>query len=324
MNNQTERNNMNSESIARLREEMPPAESNLLPSHSKRGNLFITFSLVVFLVLMIWTDDLPAKAFPGAEGYASDITGGRGGQVIHVTNLDASGSGSLQAALSASGPRIIVFDVSGVIEADEILIENGDFTLAGETAPGGGITIAGKLNSAYLDDTVTNFIIRHLRIRPRNLSGTEGDAIRIANNSNFILDHISVSWGSDETVDVYQSHDFTIQWSTIEESATHAGHPDGNYHNYGLINGPAGSGYTNIEEYLHYRSDLLIFGIPVELAGDVNGDSQINLQDAIMTLRIMSDSGESDSINKDSDVNSDGKIGLEETIYILQHVASLR
>lgn len=181
-----------------------------------------------------------AAAFPGAQGYAADITGGRGGQVIHVTNLNASGPGSLQAALSTSGPRIIVFDVSGVITDDEILITHGDFTLAGETAPGGGITLNAKLNSVYMDFSVTNFIIRHLRIRPTNLSGSQGDAIRIANNSDFILDHISTSWGSDETIDAYQSHDFTIQWSTIEESATYAGHPEGDFHNYGFINGPNG------------------------------------------------------------------------------------
>jgi pectate lyase len=194
----------------------------------------------VFLCSISFSEGAFGTAFPGAEGYGAQATGGRGGQVIKVTNLNSSGSGSLQAALDEEGPRIIVFEVSGIIEGD-LEISSGDFTLAGETAPGGGITIAGSLVTVYDDFSVTNFIIRHLRIRPRNLSGDQGDAIGIPNNSNFILDHVSVSWGSDETVDVYRSHDFTVQWCTIEESATYAGHSDGNFHNYGLINGPDGS-----------------------------------------------------------------------------------
>lgn len=195
---------------------------------------------IASIILFFCATYAHATAFPGAEGYGADATGGRGGRVIHVINLDASGPGSLQAALSASGPRIIVFDVSGLIVADEIRIEHGDFTLAGETAPGAGITLDAKLFATYQDFSVTNFIIRHLRVRPTDLSGDQGDAIRLANNSNFILDHVTTSWGADETVDLYQSHDFTIQWSTIEASAPLASHPDGAYHNYGLINGPNG------------------------------------------------------------------------------------
>ena len=177
-------------------------------------------------------------AFPGAEGHGAGATGGRGGQVIHVTNLSASGAGSLQAACSASGPRIVVFDVSGVIEGD-VTIEHGDITIAGETAPGGGITVAGRFWTRY-SDSVQNLIVRFIRVRPRDLTGTQGDAIQFSRNSNFILDHISVAWGADETVDMYSASNATIQWSTIEESATHAGHPDGDFHNYGLINGPGG------------------------------------------------------------------------------------
>jgi pectate lyase len=195
---------------------------------------------IASVILFFYAVDARPAAFLGAEGYGADATGGRGGRVVHVTNLNASGPGSLQAALSASGPRIIVFDVSGLIVADEIRIEHGDFTLAGETAPGAGITLDARLFATYLDFSVTNFIIRHLRVRPTDLSGDQGDAIRLANNSNFILDHVTTSWGSDETVDLYQSHDFTIQWSTIEASAPLASHPDGAYHNYGLINGPNG------------------------------------------------------------------------------------
>jgi pectate lyase len=220
--------------------------------------------MAISLSLCALAGSVHAAAFPGAEGYGADATGGRGGRVIHVTTLDPSGPGSLQAALNASGPRIIVFDVSGVIRADEIRIASGDFTLAGETAPGGGITLDAKLVSTYLDTSVTNFIIRHIRVRPTDLSGEQGDAIQIASNSNFILDHITVSWGSDETIDLYQSHDFTLQWSTIEASATHAGHPDGDYHNYGLINGPDGynaSIHHNLFAHHNQRSPAVANGM---------------------------------------------------------------
>jgi pectate lyase len=222
--------------------------------------LLVVFSIAVSAP----ANDARAAAFPGAEGYGAEATGGRGGSVIHVTTLDPAGPGSLQAALSASGPRIIVFDVSGVITADEIRITQGDFTLAGETAPGGGITLNARLVSTYRDTAVTNFIIRHIRVRPTDLSGEQGDAIQIASNSNFILDHVTASWGSDETVDLYESHDFTVQWSTIEASATHAGHPDGDFHNYGLINGPDGynaSIHHNLFAHHNQRSPAVANGM---------------------------------------------------------------
>ena len=177
-------------------------------------------------------------AFPGAEGFGAVATGGRGGRVIKVTTLDATGPGSLQEAVAASGPRIVVFDVSGVIEGD-ITIENGDVTIAGQTAPGAGITVNGRFWAAY-DEGVQNIIVRHLRVRPiyDGSAGEQFDAIQFSRSSRVILDHMSVAWGVDETVDLYEANDVTFQWSTIEESGTE-GHPEGE-HNYGLINGPDG------------------------------------------------------------------------------------
>ena len=179
-------------------------------------------------------------AFPGAQGFGALATGGRGGRVIKVTNLNLEGEGSLQWALDQQGPRIIVFDVSGVIDGD-IYVSYGDVTIAGQTAPGGGITIAGRLFAEY-DESVQNIIVRFLRVRPPPLTGgSDGDqydGIQFSRNARFILDHISVSWGSDETIDVYEADDATIQWCTIEESSVE-GHSEGE-HNYGLINGPDG------------------------------------------------------------------------------------
>jgi pectate lyase len=180
------------------------------------------------------------SAFPGAEGPGAAATGGRGGKVIKVTTLAADGPGSLQAALSASGPRIVVFGVSGVVHG-HLKLGHGDVTIAGQTAPGGGITIEGQLVS---DTAEGNIIVRHVRIRPPDrpstIEGNQYDAMQLGKQSKLIVDHCSISWGVDETVDFYESNDVTLQWSTIEEAATNAGHPDGPNHNYGMIQGPDG------------------------------------------------------------------------------------
>jgi pectate lyase len=183
--------------------------------------------------------DGEVRAFPGAEGFAARISGGRGGKVIKVTSLAASGPGTLAAALGQSGPRIIVFQVSGVIEADLIEIPYGDVTIAGQTAPGAGITLKGRLWAEY-DASVENIIIRHLRIRPsyEGSAGDQFDTLRFSKNRRVMIDHVSASFGVDETVDLYSAQDVTVQWSVIESSTTE-GHPEGE-HNYGLINGPDG------------------------------------------------------------------------------------
>lgn len=196
-------------------------------------------------------DALPA--FPGAEGFAAEITGGRGGKVIRVTTLAESGPGSLKEALQTPGPRIIVFEVSGVIDLGEpntnsifdesdnnniLVITEGDVTIAGQTAPGAGITIRGRLYADY-DEGVGNIIIRHIRIRPPawpggGNGGQQYDALRFSLNSDVLLDHVSVSGGVDETIDLYEGRNITLQWSTVEEAAT-MGHPEG-MHNYGVLN----------------------------------------------------------------------------------------
>lgn len=176
-------------------------------------------------------------AFPGAEGAGAVATGGRGGAVYKVTTLDPTGPGSLGEAVAATGPRTVVFAVSGVIEGD-IEIPNGDLTVAGQTAPGGGITIHGYFNTAYDTGGVSNIIVRHLRVRNVPTSGVGGDTIQFSQTDDVILDHISASWSTDELVDIAEASDVTIQWSTLEESDTE-GHPEGE-HNYAMLNGPLG------------------------------------------------------------------------------------
>lgn len=178
-------------------------------------------------------------AFPGAEGFGAIAKGGRGGRVIKVTNLKASGPGSLQAACAEEGPRTIVFAVSGVIEGN-VVIEQGEVSILGQTAPGAGITIAGSLVARYHPrQPIDDLVIRFLRVRPPSARGASGDALQFSENKRVILDHVSAAWGADETLDIYGAQDVSVQWCSLEESVTE-GHPKGR-HNFGLISGPDGA-----------------------------------------------------------------------------------
>src|SRR5688572_24026677 len=181
----------------------------------------------------------PAKirAFPGAEGWGAVTAGGRGGKIMKVTNLNASGPGSLAEACAADGPRIVVFEVSGVIRGN-IRITRPYITIAGQTTPGAGITVEGVISS--YDYGAHDIIIRQLRVRRRRDMSAGGDCIQLgglglakSGTYNIILDHLSLSWGNDEVIDLYHAHDVTVQWCTIEESDDQ-GHNKG-AHNYGLI-----------------------------------------------------------------------------------------
>ena len=136
------------------------------------------------------------KAFPTAHGFGRYASGGRGGKVIAVTNLNDSGSGSLREALTASGSRMVVFRVSGTINiTSTIYVKSGDLTIAGESAPGQGIQITGS-NGAWIQMQASNIIIRHLRFRGN--TGSAQSSLRFvasgANYSDIIIDHCSFSW----------------------------------------------------------------------------------------------------------------------------------
>ncbi|MDE5826050.1 MAG: Por secretion system protein, partial [Duncaniella sp.] len=139
-------------------------------------------------------------AFPGAEGFGRFTTGGRGGEIYHVTNLNDAGPGSLRDAVSKEG-RIIVFDVSGVIELKSALVFKGNNTILGQTAPGEGIQVYGDRVSF---SNATNLIVRNMRFR-MGVGGTNGaDACGVANGTDMIFDHLSVLWGRDEN--------FSVSW----------------------------------------------------------------------------------------------------------------
>ena len=173
-------------------------------------------------------------AFPGAQGFGMFNRGGRGGQVIYVTNLNDSGTGSLRAALVASGPRIVLFQVSGTIALQSnVSVSNPFLTIAGNTAPGDGVQIKG----AHIDIRTHNVVIRFLRVRSGDelnssslccrgsiyLNGLKGEVY------NVMLDHVTTTWGPDNGgVEIVENvRDVTVQYSIIGEGLNKSNHPEG-------------------------------------------------------------------------------------------------
>lgn len=156
-------------------------------------------------------------AFPDAEGYGKYTVGGRGGRVIYVTNLNDSGEGSLRAAVEAEGPRTVVFKVSGnIILEDYLKIENPYITIAGQTAPGDGICLQDYGVIVKTDEV----IISYLRCRPDNARELM-DSLWVAYSNQVVIDHISASFGTGETISVTQSGNVTVQDCIIAESIYH-------------------------------------------------------------------------------------------------------
>ncbi|GAB3982170.1 hypothetical protein V1634_26765 [Plantactinospora veratri] len=154
-----------------------------------------------------------APAFPDAVGFGAAATGGRGGAVYHVTNLNDSGAGSFRDAVS-QGPRIVVFDVGGYIDLASPLSIKSNITVAGQTAPGDGVATRGYQVSLSNAD---NVIVRYMRFRHGLTPNQNRDGITINEGSNQIFDHVSVSWGRDENFSINSSTNITVQNSIISE-----------------------------------------------------------------------------------------------------------
>lgn len=174
---------------------------------STPNNLTKTLLGIVFFCLTSLNLFAQIPAFPGAEGYGKYTVGGRGGQVIEVTNLNDSGPGSFRAACEASGPRVVIFKVGGRIDltGPTIKITNPNITIAGQTAPGGGIMLTREtIDRPILEIDADEVIIRYMRFRRSTSyrSGNNADNVWVNSGNNIIFDHCSFAWSSDGNLDI--------------------------------------------------------------------------------------------------------------------------
>ncbi len=228
--------------------------------------------LVLAWACSTWPPTLMAAAlpaFPGAEGFGAATPGGRGGKVLLVTTLEdydparqSPVRGSLREACCSSGPRVIVFRVSGTIALQAALVIREPFlTIAGQTAPGGGVCLKNHETTIQTHDVV----VRHMRFRTGDeiaarMHAAGGrfapDALCIAEGSrNVIIDHCSVGWSIDECLSISGAGitDVTVQWCIISESLNHSFHHKGN-HGYGSLLRCNGQVTFHHNLYAHHNS----------------------------------------------------------------------
>ena len=249
----------------------------------------VLFSLVLLAAVLPTTGVSAEPAFPGAVGWAAETVGGRGGRIIRVTTLAADGPGSLRAALAAKGPRIVVFEVGGVIDLGRTTLEITEpyLTIAGQTAPSPGITII----RGGIDLRAHDVIVRHIRIRtgadgqPR-MSGWEADSFSTVGAWNVIVDHCTMTWGIDEnlsasgprftgaTVDEWRtgtSRNVTFSYNLLAEGLADSSHPKGEHSKGSLLHDNA-TGiliYRNIYAHNVERSPLLKGGVQAAVVNNL-------------------------------------------------------
>jgi len=175
----------------------------------------------------VYSFQLNRLAFPTAEGYGRWARGGRGGRIVEVTNLNDSGAGSLRQALEVEkGPRTVIFRVGGVIELKSVLCipsDGGDVYVAGQTAPGDGITL---INYDFGAMGAEDVVIRDVRVRVGDMNGKSTGGMGVTSCNNTIIDHCSISWATDEGFSSRSASNITFQWNIIGESLNESVHYD--------------------------------------------------------------------------------------------------
>jgi hypothetical protein len=199
-------------------------------------------------------------AFPGAEGFGKYATGGRGGKVAAVTNLNDSGEGSFRWALEQfpGEPLTVIFNISGIIDLQsKITIKRSNLTIAGQTAPGDGICLKGQsiiVNGAGIKGNHGNIIIRFIRSRPGGTLKTGLYGYDMENCHDVIVDHCSFSWANEECAAMYDTKNTTVQWCIVSEGLYNAGHMKGNRSYGGVWGGQYASYHHNLIAHLNNRA----------------------------------------------------------------------
>ncbi|MEK3886409.1 FIMAH domain-containing protein [Bacillus sp. FSL K6-3431] len=187
-------------------------------------SIVLCFSFFSMPITTVKADNSLLPAFPGAEGFGYASKGGRGGEVYHVTSYELTGPGTFYDALMTAGdvPRTVVFDISGEITIPKTVVKNkANITIAGQTAPGDGVTIRGE-TIRFINSN--DIVIRYLRFRPGSPENFNDDAMYIEDSPNVIIDHCSFSWGGDEVLSIKsknyedpKSKNITVQWTMMSE-----------------------------------------------------------------------------------------------------------
>jgi hypothetical protein len=208
--------------------------------------------LAIAMFCFVFTTHAQQIAFPGAEGFGKYASGGRGGKVVEVTNLNDSGDGSFRAALEQypNDPITVVFRVSGIIELkSSLVIRRSNVTIAGQTAPGDGICLKDHsfvLSGAGKGGNKGNIIIRYIRSRPGGTLKTGLYGFDMENCDHVIIDHCSFSWANEECAAMYDTKNTTVQWCIVSEGLYEAGHAKGHRSYCGVWGGQYASYHHNL------------------------------------------------------------------------------